>query len=172
MVFGVVIPLTPNSAPVKEITETVRSAVPTFEIVSVELLAEPIATVPSCSEELLREICGAGLNAVADRFTVTGELPLSPCAVMVPVTVPAVVGVTATVMFADWPVARAIGNTAPGNENCEFEMLTWVMETLVLPVLVTATVCVVCLPTPTFPKLMLAGLRWNAACICVWTPLT
>lgn len=78
MVLGVAIPLIPNSAPVREITETVRSAVPTFEIARVELLVEPIATVPSCSEVLLSEICGAGLMAVAERFTVTGELPLFP----------------------------------------------------------------------------------------------
>ncbi len=91
-------------------------------------------------EELLKEILGVGFTAVAERLTVTGELPLFPCAVMVPLTVPVDVGVTATVMFADCPVARVIGRTAPGNENCGFEKLTWVTETPVLPVLVTAIV--------------------------------
>lgn len=84
---------------------------------------------------------------------------------MVPVTVPGAVGVTATVIFVDCPLARAIGKTDPGKENCGFERLTWVMEIAVLPVFLTAMVCVVCLPTPTFPKLTLVGLSWNAACI-------
>ena len=100
---------------------------------------------------------------MAERFTVTGELPLFPCAVIVPLTVPAAVGLTATVIFADCPVPRAMGKAAPGSENCGFEKLTWVMERLVLPVLVTATVCEVCLPTLTFPKLTLPGFTWKAA---------
>lgn len=73
---------------------------------------------------LLREICGAGFTAVADKFTLTGELPLSPWAVRVPVTVPAAVGVTATVIFADCPIAKAMGNVAPGTENCGLERVT------------------------------------------------
>ena len=72
--------------------------------------------------------------------------------------VPDAVGVTATVILALCPVARDIGKTAPGNENCGFDMLTWVMESEVFPVLVTAMVCVLCFPTLTFPKLMLVGL--------------
>jgi len=47
MVLGVVIPVTLNSAPAREITETVRSAEPRLEIVTVELLIEPMATVPN-----------------------------------------------------------------------------------------------------------------------------
>src|SRR5215472_5266816 len=114
-------------------------------------------------EEALREIWGAGFTAVAERLTVTGELPLFPCAVKVPATAPAEVGVNATVIFADCPVPKAIGRAAPDNENCGFEKLTWVIERLVLPVLVTAMVWVVCLPTLTFPKLTLPGFTWKAA---------
>ena len=47
MVFGVVIPLTPNSAPVIEITEIVRSALPVFDIVTFMLPVDPTPTVPN-----------------------------------------------------------------------------------------------------------------------------
>ena len=86
--------------------------------------------------------------------------------------VPDALGVTATVILALCPVARDIGKTAPGNENCGFDMLTWVMESEVFPVLVTAMVCVLCFPTLTFPKLMLAGFSWKAAWIAVLVPPT
>jgi len=47
IVFGVVIPLTLNSAPVSEITEIVRSAVPGLDIVRFKLLVELTPTVPN-----------------------------------------------------------------------------------------------------------------------------
>ena len=47
MVLGVVMPLTLNSAPAREIKETLRSAEPRLEIITVELLIEPVATVPN-----------------------------------------------------------------------------------------------------------------------------
>ena len=162
IVFGVATPLSLNSAPVNVIKEIVRSAVPVFEMVKFAFPVEPSVTVPNWTELLLREICGAGATAVAARFT-TCELPSLLWAVIVPVTLPAVVGVTATVKFVDCPVARDIGNVAPGKLNCELETVAWVIETAVLPVFAMAIVWVVCLPTPTLPKFTLVGFSWKAA---------
>ena len=47
MVFGVVIPLTPNPVPVTETMEIVRSAFPLFEIKRVALPVDPSVTVPN-----------------------------------------------------------------------------------------------------------------------------
>ena len=47
IVLGVVMPLTANSVPAREIKDTLRSAVPRFEMVTVELRVDPMVTVPS-----------------------------------------------------------------------------------------------------------------------------
>jgi hypothetical protein len=107
---------------------------------------------------LLTEICGAGATAVAERFTTAGAAPPLPWTVIVPVKVPAVGGVTATVTFPDCPVATVIGSVTPVKLNAGLEIVAWVIETGMEPVFVRAMVCVVCFPTPTFPKFTLAGL--------------
>ena len=56
IVFGVVTPVSPNSEPVSEITEIVRSDPPAFEIVSTAFPVDPTLTVPNCTELLLKEI--------------------------------------------------------------------------------------------------------------------
>lgn len=78
--------------------------------------------------------------------------------VIVPVIVPAVVGVTATVILPDCPAGSAIGKVTPERLNCEFESVACVIFTETVPVFATVTVCVVFLPTVTVPKLMLLGL--------------
>jgi hypothetical protein len=98
------------------------------------------------------------VTAVAERLTTVGVVPLLPWTVSVPDTVPAVAGVTATVKLPDWPAASDIGNDIPGRLNCGLESDACVMDTAVFPVFETATVCVVCFPTPTFPKFRLVGL--------------
>lgn len=75
-----------------------------------------------------------------------------------PFTAPAAVGVTATVKFPDWPVPSDIGKLAPGRVNCGLENVACVIESAELPVFEIATVCVLCFPTVTLPKLMLVGL--------------
>ena len=158
IVFGVATPVSPNSEPVSEISEIVRSAPPLFEIVNTALPVDPTLTVPNGTELLLKEICGPDEVAVAERFTTTGEVPSLPCTVIVPVTLPLEVGVTATITFPDCPAAMGIGNAAPDRLNCGFEKVAWVMEIAEFPVLEIATDWVLCFPTLTFPKLTLLGL--------------
>jgi hypothetical protein len=89
---------------------------------------------------LLKEICGAGATAVAERFTVAGAAPSLPWTVSVPVTVPAVDGVTPTVKFPDWPVPIDIGRVTPVKLNCGLESVACVIEIGMLPVFATAIV--------------------------------
>src|SRR6516165_8504431 len=158
IVFGVATPVSPNSEPVREITEIVRSDPPLFEIVNMAFSVDPTLTVPKCTELLLKEICGPDEVAVAERFTTTGDVPSLPCTVIVPVRLPLEVGVTATITFPDCPAAMDIGNAAPDRLNCGFEKVAWVMEITDLPVLEIATDWVLCFPTLTLPKLTLLGL--------------
>jgi hypothetical protein len=99
--FGVVIPLNPNPAPEIVTDDTVKSEFPAFEIVK---LADPevlTCTLPKFTVVVLREICGALVNALAERFATAGLLFASSCTVKVPVTDPLAVGVTLTVNVPD-----------------------------------------------------------------------
>ena len=117
MVFGVVIPLIPKSVPESVRTETVKSAVPVFEMVRVDVPVEPTETLPKLTALELRLNCGCGFAAVADRFTTAGELPPSPCNVNVPVTLPVAVGSTKMEKVPACPVASAMGRVIPERLN-------------------------------------------------------
>lgn len=137
MVFGVVMPLIPKSAPESVRTEIVKSAVPAFEIVRVEVPVEPTETLPKPTEVELKLICGCGVAPVAERLTTTGELPPSPCTVRVPVTLPVAVGSTETEKVPVCPVARAMGTVIPERLNCELDKVACVMLTAIVPLFVT-----------------------------------
>lgn len=121
MVLGVVMPLIPKSAPESVRSEIVKSAVPAFEMVRIELPVEPTETLPKFTALALKLTCGCGVTPVAERFTTTGELPPSPCTVNVPVIAPALVGLTETEKLPPCPVASAIGGVIPERLNWEFE---------------------------------------------------
>lgn len=91
-------------------------------------------------------------------MTTAGAAPSLPWTVRVPLKVPAADGVTATVKLPDCPVATVIGSVTPVKLNAGLEVVAWVIETGMVPVFETATVWVVCFPTPTFPKFTLVGL--------------
>lgn len=171
-VFGVAMPVSPNVAPVTAINEMFKSALPRFEIVTLALPVEPTDTDPNSTDVVLKEISGPEEAAVAERFTVAGELPSLPCTVIVPFTLPEVVGAKATVILADWPVPRDIGRAVPERLNWELEKVACVMEMDVLPVFDTETVWVLCFPTATFPKFRLEEPSWNAASIALFVPFT
>jgi len=158
MVVGVVMPLIPKSAPESVRREIVKFAVPAFEMVRLELPVEPTETLPKFTAVVLKLNCGAAVTPVAERFTTTGELPPSPCTVNVPVIAPVLVGLTETEKLPPCPVASAIGGVIPERLNWEFEKVACVMLTAVLPVLETARLSEVGLPTGTLPKLIVAGV--------------
>ena len=57
-VAGVVMPLIPNSEPLKVITDTVRFALPVFERTKLEVLLDPTEIVPKLIEPGLTDNCG------------------------------------------------------------------------------------------------------------------
>lgn len=164
-----VIPLIPNSAPVNEINDIVRSEEPRFDSVRLALPFVPVETVPKLSEVGLTDNFGCvPLTAVAERLTATGELPPSPDTVSVPLKLAAAVGVTFTDKLLDCPAASAKGRLAPDTLNCELETVACVMFNATVPTFDTVIVCVACFPTPTLPKLTVAGLTWKrAVAVCV-----
>lgn len=113
MVLGVVMPLTLNSEPVCVSIEIVRSAPPLLETVRFEFACEPTETDPKSMLELLKEIWGWGLTAFAERFIATGAGALFACAVNVPLTTPAAVGVTETEKLTLCPAASVAGSVTP-----------------------------------------------------------
>ena len=173
MVLGVVIPPIPNALPLTVIMDTVRSADPTLFRVRLAVPFSPFDNVPKSIEAGVTDNCGEPLTAVAERLATTGKLLLSPITVKVPVTFPAVVGFTATVMVPDCPTARAIGKLVPAKLNCVFEKAAWVMLTATVPEFETETACVAGFPTETLPKLRALGFSWKSACVaCFPGPVT
>ena len=149
IVFGVVIPPIVKSAPVTVSSETIRSVVPVLFSTRLLVLFDPTETLPKLIEDWLSDNCDGALTAVAERFTTTGVLPPSPCAVKVPVKLPAAVGFTATVKLPVWPTASDIGVVIPVMVKCVLESETCVMLIPTFPVFDAVTVCVDCLPTAT-----------------------
>ena len=157
MVFGVVIPLIPKALPLTVIMDTVRSADPTLFSVRLAVLFSPFDKVPKSIEAGETDNCGEPLTAVAERLATTGELLRSPVTVNVPVTFPADVGFTATVIVPDCPTARDIGKLVPAKLNCVFEKAA----------------CVAGFPTETLPKLRALGFSWKSAWVaCFPGPVT
>jgi hypothetical protein len=173
MVFGVVIPLIPKALPLTVIMDTVRSADPTLFSVRLAVLFSPFDKVPKSIEAGETDNCGEPLTAVAERLATTGELLRSPVTVNVPVTFPADVGFTATVIVPDCPTARDIGKLVPAKLNCVFEKAACVMLTATVPEFETETACVAGFPTETLPKLRALGFSWKSAWVaCFPGPVT
>jgi len=121
MTFGVVMPVIPNSAPVKETIETVRSVLPAFESTRLAVPFDPIDTVPRFNAALLTDNCGCEVITVPARLALTGEDPASPCTFNVPLTLPIEVPLSHTKKLKSWLGARAVGRVTPLMLNCELE---------------------------------------------------
>lgn len=63
------------------------------------------------------------------------------------------------------------GGTKPLILNPAPEMLAWERVKFMLPELVRLIVCVLLLPTMTFPKLALVGMTESCGCSCIPVPL-
>jgi len=155
--FGVVIPVAPKPVPFTDIKETVRSALPVFEIVRFDVACVLIVTLPKLMVALLTAICGFVATAVAVRLTTTGALPLSPRTESVPLIGPLAVGVTLTVTVLDCPAATVIGRVIPLSLNCGFETVACETVAEAVPAFRIVTVKLLVFPTVTFPKFTEAG---------------
>lgn len=122
IVFGVVIPETPNSDPVKVITETTKSDAPLFPTVRVSGSVVPIETVPKSRAAGDEVRCDCALVVTVPlRLSTNGVVPESPCTVKVPVTLPAAVPFNQTENVVLCPAAIGIGSVRPEIPHCELE---------------------------------------------------
>lgn len=90
--------------------------------------------------------------------------------VMLPVAAPAVVGANCTLKESDWPPVSVFGKERPLMPNPFPVTVARLMTTLVVPVLVSSTLCVPVWPTTTFPKVNAEGA--TAKPVCVPVPLS
>jgi hypothetical protein len=162
IVFGVVIPLSVNSAPVNCSSEMVRSDPPAFVIVKFFVPEVPTLTVPKFTDELLGEICAVGVTAFAVRFNTIGVVAASSTTDNVPFTLPVAAGFTETEKLVACPGGSESGSMAEDSVNSGFDTMTCVMVTVAVPGLPTETVCVDCFPIATFPKLRAVGFSLRA----------
>lgn len=157
--FGVVIPVAPKPVPLTDITETVRSAFPAFEIVRFEVDCVLTVTLPKLIAALLTEICGVEATPVAARLTTAGALPAAPRTESVPLTGPLAVGVTLTDTVLDCPAATVIGRVIPLSLNCGLETVACETVAEAVPEFRIVTVRLLDFPTVTFPKFTEAGFN-------------
>jgi hypothetical protein len=160
IVFGVVIPLTPNAAPETVIIEIVKSAVPAFVNVTAEVLDVPVVTFPKLTLAGLMLSCGFATKVVAVIGTVAVDVApaaLLKLSVSVPVTVPPELLLNHTVAVATCPAASVNGKVTPVMENCETDGVTCVSVMLDCPVFVTDSVSDVFCPTVTPLNVKLNG---------------
>ena len=137
--FGATSPLAANPAPLTVTPDTVRSAFPVLEIIRFEDPVDPTVTLPRFKDGALTAIWGAAVTAVAVKFTACELLVLLPVTVNVPLTGPAAVGVTPTVIAADCPALIVIGRVIPVRLNCGLETVACEIVTEVVPGFVTVT---------------------------------
>jgi len=155
-------PLTVKLVPVNVNSEIVRSAEPLFDRTRLLVAFWPLDTAPKSIDVGLTESCGfAFATAEAERFTTTGLALASVDTLNVPVMLPAAVGVTATLNFADCPAPNASGMARPVTEYCGLETCVPVTFTVAVPEFETVMDCVDCFPTAILPKLTLVGLNWR-----------
>ena len=130
MVRGVVIPVSPNSAPFKVTTETTKSAAPLLPMVKVDVPFEPIDTVPKPTDAGVKVKFACELVVTVPVKLITlGEVPESPWIVSVPVAVPAVVPFNQTEKLLLCPGATLIGNVIPDTPNSGLEEVACIMFT-------------------------------------------
>ena len=158
-VFGVVIPLTPNSAPFKVITEMFKSEPPVFVSVTLEEAVVPVVTLPNPTLAGLAPSCAPAGTALATSETGAENAPLLVTRVRFPLEVPVEVPVNMTERLAVAPETSEKGNVIPETVNCLPLRSASVMLRVVVPEFLIATFCVTFLPTMTFPKFKLEGVN-------------
>jgi len=91
------------------------------------------------------------------RSRIVGEPTALLVTVIFPATLPAVVGLYAAVIVALAPGAKLTGVVIPETTTLATEDTMLEIEIWEVPMLVSRNVCVVVLPTTTFPKLAVEG---------------
>jgi len=95
---------------------------------------------------------------VPDKATVVGELEALLTNETLPVTLPVVVGANETLKVLLFPVVKVRGTTSPVMLKPVPVRLSPDTTTLVLPVLLRVTDCVLVVPVGTLPKATLLGV--------------
>jgi hypothetical protein len=96
IVFGVVMPETPNEPPLTEINDRIRLAPPAFVIVNVPLAVVPTIALPKFKLAELTPICCGPVVAEPVSATWPEESPLLVWSVRVPLAFPVALGVNHT----------------------------------------------------------------------------
>ncbi len=150
---GTVSPLMAKPVPLTLACETLRLALPGLLKVIICVFVTPMGTLPKLTLAGDTEICCC--TAVPERPIVTGPLALLTTLAL-PVTLPELVGAKTTLNVAVCPAASVAVSPL-----VMYPAGTLIAEmfTMVLPALVSVTVCaLLLLPRETFPKLSEAGL--------------
>lgn len=165
MLSGVLIPDVLKPVPVTVTAVIVTEAVPPLVRSIVCELFVPVTTLPKAA--LLGVAASCGWVAVPLRAIVRGDPGALLTIEMLPVGLPADVGANLAVSVVVRPAPSVFGVVNPLILNPLPDAVACEMVTLAVPEFVNVIVWVPLLPTPTEPKLTLAGL----APICPWMPV-
>jgi len=151
----------------KPAPETVTLEMVTFEFPVLVRLALSKLLLPRFTLPKLRPVGFAVSKKVAVtpvplRPIVSGELGALLTSVTVPVTLPAALGLKATLNVALLPAAMVSGTVMPVRLKPFPDTVAWEIVTLALPALDNLMVCELLVPVTTLPKLALVGV--GASC--------
>lgn len=165
MFNGAVIPVVLKPFPVVVTAEIVSVAVPPLVKWIVWELLVLVTTLPNAALLGVAESCGC--VAVPVREIVRGDPGALLTIEMLPVALPAVVGANFAVSVVVRPAPRVCGVVIPLMLNPAPDALACEMVRLAVPEFVNVISCEPLLPTPTEPKLTLAGFAPSCPCVPV-----
>lgn len=168
-VSGSVKPDIENPAPAGVTCVTTKLAVPVLEIVMFFDEEVPVVTLPKANVVGLKPIFATDATPVPAKFTVAGGLREFETRVIVPFTVPAVVGANLICPTEDCDAAILKGNENPVTENPAPVMLIAVTESGEPPVFWIVRFWVAEALSVTFAKFTLTGV--TVACGCCGEPI-
>ena len=148
----------PKPAPETLIWETLTLELPVSVSVTVCAALLPTFTLPKLRLVGLAVSRKVAVTPVPLRAIASGELGALLTSETVPVTLPAALGVKATLNVALLPAAMVTGAVMPVRLKSLPDTVAWEIVTLSLPVLDSLMVCELLVPVTTLPKLALEGV--------------
>jgi hypothetical protein len=116
-------------------------------------------------------VCCCAATPVPDKLTVAGEFVALLVIETEPLIAPAVVGANVTVAVTDWFEFSVSPDVTPLTVKPAPLTFTAEIDTLLLPVFVSDTLCELLLPSFTLPKLKLVPLKLNVRVAATPVPL-
>jgi hypothetical protein len=157
-VIGVSDPVKLNPAPLSLICAMVTLEFPEFVKVTLCVAEDPVFTFPKAMLVVLKASACIAATPVPLSAIAAGEVGALLTTLILPVAAPAAAGLNCTLKLPVWPDISVIGSANLPMLNPRPVTLTWLTDSVPVPVFCNWIVCEAGEPTVTFPKLALDGV--------------